>query len=94
MIKKKKIFLFIFLISLNSCSFDNKTGIWTGEETEKKRISDLEKEQIYKEKNVIKVFSSENTFAEEKVLSKKMNLKRNHMHWNLKKSRNSIKNNF
>ena len=70
--KKRIIVFFLILILLPNCSFDNKTGIWTGEEYEKKRISDIEKDQIYKEKNIIKIFSSENIFAEEKTLQKKI----------------------
>jgi len=68
--KKRIIIFFLILILLPSCSFDNKTGIWTGEEYEKKRVSDIEKEQINREENIITVFSSENIFAEEKILQK------------------------
>ena len=46
MIKKVKYLLFflIFLILCN-CSFDNKTGIWSGSKKEKDRISELERKQ-------------------------------------------------
>ena len=52
---------FLFFVS---CSFDNKTGIWTGDQDEKKRISELRKKQ--KDKlEVIKIYSSEDVFAKE-----------------------------
>ena len=43
--KKNLIFLIALFILLNNCSFDNKTGIWSGSKEEKERISQLEKEQ-------------------------------------------------
>ena len=44
---KKIIYLFPFLIFafIAGCSFDDKTGIWSGEEKEKRRLSEIEKEQ-------------------------------------------------
>ena len=42
--KKKNLIFFLFLILLNNCSFDNKTGIWDSTEKEKRRISELAKE--------------------------------------------------
>ena len=42
--KKNLIFFLIFILSAN-CSFDNKTGIWGGDKKEKRRITELEKEQ-------------------------------------------------
>ena len=53
--KKKNLVFFLILILLVNCSFDNKTGIWTGEETEKKKVAELEKEQIRK-KNIEKIY--------------------------------------
>ncbi len=47
------------LILLANCSFDTKTGIWTGVEDEVKRIIELEKEQL-KRKNIKKIYSSKN----------------------------------
>ena len=68
--KKNLIFLLIFLL-INNCSFDSKTGIWSGSEKEKRRISDLEKQQ--KEIiNVEKVYSSENIFSQEIKLDKNL----------------------
>ena len=45
MIKNSKIIYLFILILLSNCSFDNVTGIWSGSEKEKKRISDLAMEQ-------------------------------------------------
>ena len=49
-------FLTIFTLFV-SCSFDNKTGIWSGSEKEKKRVSKLEKDQE-NIAQIIKVYSS------------------------------------
>tara|TARA_Y100000590_G_scaffold452634_1_gene596156 strand:- start:917 stop:2272 length:1356 start_codon:yes stop_codon:yes gene_type:complete len=72
--KKNLIFLFLFF-SLASCSFDNRVtqGIWSGLEDEKKRIIELEKEQI-KESKRKKVYSSTSTYYKEKILTKKITL--------------------
>ncbi len=56
-------FLLIFLL-LNSCSFDDKSGIWNSIEKEKKRIEQLRSAQD-REKNVIKIISSEVTYKKE-----------------------------
>ena len=60
------------LILLFSCSFDKKTGIWSGDLNERKRITELQKEQIRKEKNTIRIFSSENLYSQEVSLAKKI----------------------
>ena len=73
MIKGKNLILFLIFILLINCSFDNKTGIWRGGEKEKRRISELEKEQ----KQIIdvyKVYSSEKNFLEEIILNKAITL--------------------
>ena len=73
MSKKKILFLFTFILFAFGCSFDNKTGIWTGSEDEKRRISDLEKKQ----RQIIdieKFYSSDPVFNKEINLSKKINL--------------------
>ena len=60
----KKIKYLAFLLILNlfaSCSFDNKSGIWSGSEVEKKRISELEKEQNRKI-DVVKIYSTKSIF--------------------------------
>ena len=69
MINKKVLFLLIAFILLNNCSFDNKTGIWGDSAKEKKRISELEKEQ----KEIIKVekiYSSNRIFNKEVAFTK------------------------
>ena len=48
-------FLILKLFFLTSCSFDKKTGIWTGNEKELKRIEELEKAN---KGNKFKIFSS------------------------------------
>jgi len=42
-----KFYLIIFVLSfvMPSCSFDSKTGIWDSDSKEKKRISELQKNQ-------------------------------------------------
>ena len=75
MIKKIKYltFLLIFTLLFASCSFDNKTGIWSGSEEEKRRISELEKEQ----KQIIdvsKIYSTTNVYSDEIPLNQKISL--------------------
>ena len=68
---KKKIVFFLIFISLNNCSFDNKTGIWGEGAKEKRRISELEKKQ----KQILdieKIYSSENIYSKEKSLTNKI----------------------
>jgi len=67
--KKKNLVFFLIIILLVNCSFDTKTGIWTGEKTEKKRIVELEKEQIDIDLNSNK--ASEARFVWAKKLMKK-----------------------
>ena len=71
--KKKNVIFFLGLILLVNCSFDTKTGIWTGEEDEMKRIIELEKKQI-KNKNIKKIYSSKNIYYIEKALTDKITL--------------------
>ena len=78
MINKKVLFILIAFILLNSCSFDNKTGIWGDSAKEKKRISELEKEQkeIIKVEKIYssnKIFNKEVAFTKNIVLSKPQN---------------------
>ena len=68
MIKKKKIIFFLILTLLNHCSFDNKTGIWSGGEKEKIKISEIEKEQK-KLLEVKKIYSSRDNLLKEIKLS-------------------------
>ena len=45
MIKKiKYLIFFLIFILFASCSFGSKSGIWSGSEEEKKKISELERE--------------------------------------------------
>ena len=66
---KKKIYLIYFLLSslilLIGCSFDNKTGIWSGGEEEQQRIADLEREQKQL-LEVVKIYSTEDFDSHEK----------------------------
>ena len=62
---KKNFFTFLLVVILIShCSFDNKTGIWSGGQEEKERISDLEKEQR-KILDVSKIYSSDDSYTTE-----------------------------
>jgi len=67
MINKKISILFIIFILLNSCSFDDKTGIWGDSAKEKKRIVKLKKEQ----KEILKV---ETVYSTGKFFSKEISL--------------------
>ena len=69
---KKKILVFIVAtILLTSCSFDNKTGIWTEEKEEKRRISDLQEKQN-EIIDIDKIYSSKNVYSGEKVMATKI----------------------
>ena len=61
----KNFFLFtLCIVFLSSCSLDKKTGIWTDEKEEQKKIEDLKK----KKKLIIgtdKIYSSEITYSKE-----------------------------
>ena len=73
MIKKKNlVFLLIFFL-ISSCSFDDKTGIWSGGKKEKKRISLLQKEQS-KIIDITKVYSSDDFYPKEITLDKNISL--------------------
>ncbi len=69
----KYLSLFLTLIILVSCSFDKKTGIWSGSDEEKKQLSDLEKEQK-QILDVVKIYSTQNTYSEEISYSKSLSL--------------------
>ena len=64
MTNKKVSILLITFILLNNCSFDNKTGIWSGDKEEKERIAELERLQKQKI-NVVKIYTSENIYLKE-----------------------------
>ena len=67
MINKKNFILFLIFVLINNCSFDSKTGFWKGDEEEKKRLSELRKEQSLII-DVEKIYSSNNVNFEEKSL--------------------------
>ena len=84
MINKKISILFTVFFLLNSCSFDSKTGIWGDAAKEKKKITELEKNQ----KEIIKVekiYSSDDTFRKEILLSKSIVLSKpqNNLSWTM-----------
>ena len=65
MIKKIRFsFLLYVLTLLLGCSFDNKTGIWSGGEKEKRRIAELEERQR-KTISIEKIFITPNALDEE-----------------------------
>ena len=64
---------FLIFILFSSCSFDNKSGIWSGSKKEKKRVSELEKEQS-RIIDVVKVYTSETFFSKEIPAVKSVNL--------------------
>ena len=67
------IFFSMYILLLSSCSFDNKTGIWDEGKNEKKKATELRKQQNKKE--IIKIYSTENIFSEEIIAQKNINLK-------------------
>jgi len=71
--KKKNLVFFLILILLVNCSFDTKTGIWSGEEVEEKKVVELKKEQD-REKNIRKIYSIGNEYSLEKILTRKIKL--------------------
>ena len=72
MIKNKKYLIIILIIYLfTGCSFDSKTGIWSGDEKEKQKIAELEKEQNQKI-NVEKAYSSKDIYLKEIIAVKKV----------------------
>ena len=65
MIKMIKYLILLLVFNLfANCSFDNRTGIWSGSEKEKKRISELEKEEKNKIE-VVKVYTHDNVYSKE-----------------------------
>ena len=74
MIKKVKyLIFFLIFILFASCSFDNKSGIWSGSEKAKKKVSKLEKEKR-RVIDVVKVYTSETFFSKEIPAVKSVNL--------------------
>ena len=73
MIKKKNLVFLLIFVLLNNCSFDDKTGIWSGSKKEKKIISQLEKEQR-KIIDVTKIYSSDDLYSKEISLDQNISL--------------------
>ena len=71
--KKKNLVFFIILFLLVNCSFDTKTGIWSGEEVKKEKVVEIKKEQD-REKNIRKIYSIGDEYSLEKTLTKKIKL--------------------
>ena len=70
---EKYLVVLLIAILLPNCSFDKKTGIWSGSDKEKKRISELERKQ--KEKvEVVNIYSYGNEFVREIKANKNINL--------------------
>ena len=67
--KIKNLIPFLLFILLVGCSFDDKTGIWSGSEEEKARIFQLEKKQD-QNKNIVNIYSSEAIYHKEIPLGK------------------------
>jgi len=67
------IFSILLFFLLNGCSFDNKTGIWSGDKKEKEKISKIETEQKRLE-NTVKIYTSDNFFKEEILPTKNIKL--------------------
>ena len=68
MINKKILIIILLCILLNNCSFDNKTGLWDGEEEEREAISKIEEEQN-QVTSVRKIFSGEEIYSKEILLN-------------------------
>ena len=65
MIKKIIYFSFFLIFTfIVGCSFDDKTGIWAGSKKERKRLSEIEKEQK-KIVDTVKLYSSEDLHIKE-----------------------------
>ena len=62
--KIKFLSFFLILLLLTNCSFDNKSGIWSGGKEEKERLAKLEKQQ-QSIIETIKVYSSDAEFKRE-----------------------------
>ena len=91
---KKLFFFFIFVLS-SSCSFDSKTGIWSGSEEERRKA--LELEQLQK-RELIKIYSSRKEILKEIKSTKNISLStpKNNASWKMQDSnlQNFIGNNF
>ena len=82
--KKKNLIFFLIFILLLNCSFDKKSGIWSGSKKEKRRNSELEKEQ--KQTKVVGyIYSSKSVYSKEISLTKKISISnpRKNLSWKM-----------
>jgi outer membrane protein assembly factor BamB len=70
---KKKIVIFLLLLLLNQCSFDDKTGFWSGSKKEINKLSDLDKKNK-KILDVYKIYASDEVYTKEVTLKNKLTL--------------------
>ena len=70
--KKKKLIFFLYFILVSHCSFDNKTGIWNGE-NETKKTSELKKNED-NNSSFVQIYSSEDPYYKEISLEKPISL--------------------
>ena len=73
MSRKKNLIFFLIFVLITNCSFDNKTGIWTGGEKERKRVSELEEENK-RALDTINIYSSENIYSKEVSLNQNISI--------------------
>ena len=82
--KKTKFLIYSLIFSvLANCSFDNRSGIWSGSEEEKK-IAKIEIEQ-QKEKKVVKIYTFQTPYSKEISTTRNINLtkSKNNMSWKM-----------
>ena len=82
--KIKNLIFFLIFILLIDCSFDDKTGIWSGSKKEKRRVAELEKKQK-QVKNIDNIYSSEDIYSEEMPLAKSISISnpRKNLSWSM-----------
>ena len=82
--KIKSLISFLPFILLVDCSFDDKTGIWSGSKKEKRRVAELEKKQK-QVKNIDNIYSSEDIYSEEMPLAKSISISnpRKNLSWSM-----------
>tara|TARA_Y100000590_G_scaffold11830_1_gene14473 strand:- start:15844 stop:17193 length:1350 start_codon:yes stop_codon:yes gene_type:complete len=70
--KIKNFLIFIVFFLVLGCSFDKRSGIWSGSEEERERLSRLKKDLENRE--IYNVYSSQNEYSEEIAATKKVEL--------------------
>ena len=71
--KKNYLIYLLFFFLIQGCSFDNKTGIWSGSEDEQRKVLEIEREQNRK-LEVVKIYSSKDFYSKEIIAEKKIQL--------------------